>query len=104
MNTTGKEGYWLIVQGLRPGLNDGEEPNKWQMLSVKDLCTYIGSGGTPSTSVPEYWSGTISWITGADFTERGIGVIRRYITDSAVVFWRVPNELGSRHGRLLFGE
>jgi hypothetical protein len=27
MNTTGKEGYWLIVQGLRPGLNDGEEPN-----------------------------------------------------------------------------
>jgi len=26
MNTTGKEGYWLIVQGLRPGLNDGEEP------------------------------------------------------------------------------
>ena len=28
MNTTGKEGYWLIVQGLRPGLNDGEEPKK----------------------------------------------------------------------------
>ena len=27
MHTTGKEGYWLIVQGLRPGLNDGEEPN-----------------------------------------------------------------------------
>lgn len=26
MNTTGKEGYWPIVQGLRPGLNDGEEP------------------------------------------------------------------------------
>jgi hypothetical protein len=26
MNTTGKEGSWLIVQGLRPGLNDGEEP------------------------------------------------------------------------------
>src|SRR5262249_19463225 len=27
MNTTGKEGYWLIVQRLRPGLNDGEEPS-----------------------------------------------------------------------------
>src|SRR5215467_11934746 len=26
MNTTEKEGYWPIVQGLRPGLNDGEEP------------------------------------------------------------------------------
>jgi type I restriction enzyme S subunit len=62
-----------------PGFKD-----KWQMMSVKDLCTYIGSGGTPSTSVPEYWSGTIPWITGADFTDRGIGVVRRYITDEAV--------------------
>jgi hypothetical protein len=26
MNTTGKKGYWPIVQELRPGPNDGEEP------------------------------------------------------------------------------
>src|SRR5215831_1599588 len=26
MNTIGKEGYWPIVQGLRLGPNDGEEP------------------------------------------------------------------------------
>jgi type I restriction enzyme S subunit len=70
-----------LLTGKRrfPGFKD-----KWQMMSVKDLCTYIGSGGTPSTSVPEYWSGIIPWITGADFTERGIGVVRRYITDEAV--------------------
>jgi hypothetical protein len=29
MNTTGKKGYWPIVQELRPGPNDGEEPNNW---------------------------------------------------------------------------
>ena len=28
MNTTGKKGYWLIVQRLRAGLNDGEEPRE----------------------------------------------------------------------------
>jgi len=61
-----------------------EFKDQWQMMSLKDLCTYIGSGGTPSTAVPEYWSGSIPWITGADFTERGIGVVRRYITDEAV--------------------
>ena len=32
MNTTGKEGYWPIVQGLRPGLNDGEEPTPTAIL------------------------------------------------------------------------
>ena len=37
-----------LLTGKRrfPGFKD-----KWQMMSVKDLCTYIGSGGTPSTSV-----------------------------------------------------
>ena len=35
MNTTGKAGYWPIVQGLRPGLNDGEEPASF--TSVEDL-------------------------------------------------------------------
>jgi type I restriction enzyme S subunit len=69
----------LIGKRRFPGFKD-----QWQMMSVKNLCTYIGSGGTPSTSVPEYWSGTIPWITGADFTERGIRVVRRYITDEAV--------------------
>ena len=49
--------------------------DKWQMMSVKDLCTYIGSGGTPSTSVPEYWSGIIPWITWLTMTERGIEVV-----------------------------
>src|SRR3712207_5019617 len=31
MNTTGKKGYWPIVQELRPGSNDGEEPQKVDM-------------------------------------------------------------------------
>jgi hypothetical protein len=48
MNTTGKEGYWPIVQGLRPGLNDGEEPTSFERLLgsswfaiVHQFITYI---------------------------------------------------------------
>jgi len=29
---------------------------------------------------------------------------RAKLPDSAVVFWRIPNELSSRHGWLLLGE
>ena len=36
MNTTGKEGYEPIVQGLRVGPNDGEEP-----LDGLRACCYI---------------------------------------------------------------
>src|SRR5215468_2779051 len=37
MNTTGKEGYWLIVQGLRPGLNDGEEPRNGARFALRSV-------------------------------------------------------------------
>jgi len=39
---------------------------------------------TKDSDVPEYWTGNIPWVTGADFTERGIGTIRRYISEQAV--------------------
>src|SRR5712691_8568222 len=38
MNTTGKEGYWPIVQGLRPGLNDGEEPTIFKCMV--EVCSH----------------------------------------------------------------
>ena len=41
MNTTGKEGYWPIVQGLRPGLNDGEEPFALPSLHQKALLPLV---------------------------------------------------------------
>lgn len=40
-------------------------PNDWKLLKVEDLYQVIG-GGTPSTTIPEYWNGNIPWITSAD--------------------------------------
>ena len=36
------------------------------IYSLKDLC-YIISGGTPKTSIQEYWNGTIPWLSIKDF-------------------------------------
>ena len=40
-------------------------PRKWKWGRLSDYGSIVG-GGTPSTSVPEYWNGEISWITPAD--------------------------------------
>ena len=40
---------------------------KWEEKRLGDLATII-SGGTPSTSVSEYWNGNIGWITPADLS------------------------------------
>ncbi len=50
---------------------------------LKDICHFI-SGGTPSRKVPEYFSGTIPWITGADINENVITKARDYITEDAI--------------------
>ena len=40
-------------------------PEEWTVYEISDVTEVIG-GGTPSTKVPEYWGGDISWITPKD--------------------------------------
>jgi type I restriction enzyme S subunit len=58
-------------------------PVGWRWTSVGDLFDIVG-GGTPSTSVLEYWQGNIPWITSADI--HGLTDIqpRKYITEEAI--------------------
>ena len=42
------------------------------------------SGGTPSTENQIYWTGSIPWITGADFTHYGLGEFRRFVSKEAI--------------------
>jgi type I restriction enzyme S subunit len=38
----------------------------WQSKQLVDVCSKITQGGTPDTSKPEYWGGTINWMTPAE--------------------------------------
>lgn len=40
--------------------------SEWKEYRVSELCNLIG-GGTPKTSVPEYWGGSIPWLSVTDF-------------------------------------
>jgi len=39
----------------------------WQQYLLSDVINLIG-GGTPKTSVAEYWNGEIPWLSVADFS------------------------------------
>ena len=59
-------------------------PIEWCDFKFGQLCQRIVNGGTPSTDVGRFWSGTTPWVTGADFTSKGIGEIRRFISDAGI--------------------
>jgi len=43
-------------------------PEGWEKKKISDICETVG-GGTPSTKVPEYWEGDITWIVPSDVTK-----------------------------------
>ena len=57
-------------------------PKGWAWCRLGDIGEIIG-GGTPSTSIEEYWNGEISWITPADlsnYSDKYIAQGKRNIT------------------------
>jgi type I restriction enzyme S subunit len=55
-----------------PALPDGFQmtelgplPEEWRMVRLEDVVTRAFGGGTPSTSNPDFWGGTIPWTTSA---------------------------------------
>ena len=59
-------------------------PFEWCDLNFGQLCQRIVNGGTPPTDVGIFWNGTMPWVTGADFTSKGIGHIRRFVSDAGI--------------------
>ena len=58
-------------------------PKGWAWCRLGDIGEIIG-GGTPSTSIEEYWNGEISWITPADlsnYSDKYIAQGKRNITE-----------------------
>ncbi len=78
----------LFTQGIDhkefKGTVIGEIPEKWNISRLKDISKKFYNGGTPNTTNEKYWDGNIPWITGADFENQKINMIRKYITNEGV--------------------
>jgi type I restriction enzyme S subunit len=62
----------------------GVIPEEWEVVKFSQVCKKTLNGGTPSTKIPEYWKGTIPWITGADVVDQRIKEVRKSITVEAI--------------------
>ena len=55
---------------------DVDSNDEWQEKNVLDIFTLVG-GGTPKTSVAEYWTDEIPWISGGDISSAHQGYLYR---------------------------
>ena len=58
--------------------------SRWPLVKLKDCCSAMLSGGTPSTAREDYWEGDIPWITSADIIDIKTALPRKYITEKAI--------------------
>jgi type I restriction enzyme S subunit len=74
------------MEQLTPKLRFSEFEGYWKDTSLDIIGEYIG-GGTPKTSIQEYWQGEIPWISSSDIIENDIHNInvQKYITEDAVI-------------------
>ncbi|EMF4710551.1 restriction endonuclease subunit S [Providencia stuartii] len=53
-----------------------EAQDDWEEVNVLNIFSLVG-GGTPKTSIDEYWNGNIPWISGGDISQSHKGFINK---------------------------
>jgi len=71
------------MEKLQPKLRFPEFKDEWKNQPLKCIGEIIG-GGTPSTTIEEYWNGEINWFTPSEITSKYISSSKRKITDLGV--------------------
>jgi len=94
------EGY--LKEALVPTKEDelketvvGRIPTDWKLVELRRICHKIKAGGTPRTSIKEYWNGDIPFVKIEDLTSSGKYLLRTKttITESGLKHsnaWLVP--------------
>lgn len=75
----------MVKQGYKE-TEIGVIPEEWELKHLNDFGDVI-SGGTPTTSVKEYWDGNVAWCTPSDITStKGKYIFKtdRYITNQGL--------------------
>ena len=60
--------------------------SNWNTVKLSEAVKIIG-GGTPKTSVPKYWDGSIPWLSPPDFnnSNRYVEKTKRTITEEGLI-------------------
>ena len=61
----------------------GVIPEDWKIRSIGDLAS-VSAGGTPSRKIPEYWNGSIPWITTSQIDFGMIAEAAQFITEDGL--------------------
>jgi type I restriction enzyme, S subunit len=61
----------------------GEIPESWSLRPLNEIADLF-SGGTPSKSRPDWWKGSIPWVSTKDLKKVRLGDVTDHITEEAV--------------------
>ena len=77
----------LFTEGLRGEPRKETEiglvPESWEVVKLSDVCTFE-SGGTPSKKRPDFWEGTIPWVSPKDMKRPLLRDVKDYISAEAL--------------------
>ncbi len=76
-----------LLTGKKRLLDDSGKPfeGEWEEVKLKSIAE-MNSGGTPKSSIPEYYGGDIPWVSIADMTKHGkwISKTEKYLTQEGL--------------------
>lgn len=81
MKQSAQRGPATLPEGQPPWF--GRLPPEWRSAPLRYLVTFSG-GGTPDKGKPEYWNGTIPWVSPKDMKRDAIGDSEDHITEAAL--------------------
>lgn len=61
----------------------GPVPESWEVVELSDVCRFQ-SGGTPSKQNPEFWQGTIPWVSPKDMKRPRLDDVTDHISQEAL--------------------
>ncbi len=77
----------LFTEGLRGEPQKETEiglvPESWEVVPLSDVCQFQ-SGGTPSKKNPEFWRGTIPWVSPKDMKRPRLDDVTDHISQEAL--------------------
>jgi len=77
----------LFTEGLRgepqKQTEIGPVPESWNIVRLEEVCSFL-SGGTPSKNKPEFWTGSIPWVSPKDMKMPRLNDVTDHISDAAL--------------------